>query len=116
MKAFVLALLVWALISATAAAAGSGWLPIPARYGPELRKEVMEPAVKASNGKARITLCKFSGGNRFYLCIFGTAANPAKAAVEVERTATCDFRIYLVDVTKHPAKITHQATFHFCLK
>ena len=115
MKAFVLALFVWVLIPATATA-GSGWLPIPARYGPQLRKDIMEPAVKASNGKARISLCKFTGGNRFYVCVFGTAANPAKAAVEIERTAKCDFTIFLVDVTKKPAQITHQTTFHNCFK
>ena len=115
MKAFVLALFVCVLIPATAAA-GSGWLPIPARYGPQLRKDIMEPAIKASNGKAHISLCKFTAGNRFYVCIFGTATNPAKAAVEIERTAKCDFRIYLVDVTKKPARITHQTTFHNCFK
>lgn len=115
MKALVCALVVWALIPATAAA-GSGWLPIPSRYGPELRKDIMEPAVKASNGKARISLCKFTAGNRFYVCIFGAATNPAKAAVEIERTAKCDFIIFLVDVTKHPARITHQTTFHNCFK
>jgi hypothetical protein len=112
-SALVLAAAVCAICTATAAA-GSGWLPIPSLYGTKIRSAVMEPAVKASNGKARISLCKFTGGHHFYLCLFGTAANPAKAAVEVERTAKCDYRIYLVDVTTKPASITHQTSFHHC--
>ena len=114
-RVLVLAVLACAITPAVAPAA-NGWLPIPARYGPQIRHGIMEPAVKASNGKAQITLCKFTAGNRFYLCIFGTPANPAKAAVEVERTANCDYRVFLIDVTKKPAKITHQTTFHYCFK
>ena len=115
MKAIVtLGVLMVLVVPATASA--GGWLPIPARYGPQIRQAIMEPTVKASNGKARISLCTLSAGNRFYTCVFGEGATVAKAAVEVERTGKCDYRIYLVDVRVKPAKVTHQTSFHYCFK
>lgn len=98
-----------------AVAAANGWIPIPTSYGPTIRQTIMEPTVKASKGKVQITKCAFQQKHRFFVCVFGTKAKPVKAAVDVERTKSCDYKIFLVDLTdvKHPV-VKHTTSFHHC--